>query len=204
MLLINPLSENLTVESFNTRKTLAVNIKTLACSYLLFPVSHFDIPDIKKCNFHFEWAWEIKKMISYHLKGLHKIAYCKTKSNFSQFFFSHWLLYECFFSFVINALVNFEKFIRLIDKNGENLKILIEIFCQKLIVSNVISAFLDHLKPKIFFTGQPWRLFKKVWIRPWTSWFIYLLKSKSFFSSSTIHFVSLFKVSKCLNSWLRA
>ena len=42
------------------------------------------------------------------------------------------------------------------DKNGENLKILIEIFCQKLIVFNVIPAFLDHLKPKMFFTSQPW------------------------------------------------
>ena len=38
-------------------------------------------------------------------------------------------------------------------KNGEHLKILIEIFCQKLIVSNVILVFLDHLKPKIFFAG---------------------------------------------------
>ena len=41
-------------------------------------------------------------------------------------------------------------------KNGENLKMLIEIFCQKVIVSNVILAFLDHLKPKIFFVGQLW------------------------------------------------
>ena len=40
--------------------------------------------------------------------------------------------------------------------HGKNLKMLIEIFCQKLIVSNVILAFLDHLKPKIFFVGQPW------------------------------------------------
>ena len=30
-----------------------------------------------------------------------------------------------------------------------------ETFCQKLIASNTISAFLDHLKPKIFFAGQP-------------------------------------------------
>ena len=37
------------------------------------------------------------------------------------------------------------------------MKILIEIFCQKPIVSNVISTFLDHLKPKIFFAGQPER-----------------------------------------------
>ena len=30
----------------------------------------------------------------------------------------------------------------------ENLKKMIEIFCQGVIVSNVIFAFLDHLKPK--------------------------------------------------------
>ena len=40
-------------------------------------------------------------------------------------------------------------------KNGENLKMLIDIFCQKLIVYNVILAFLDHLKSKTFFVGQP-------------------------------------------------
>ena len=38
--------------------------------------------------------------------------------------------------------------------NGENLKMLTEIFCQKLIVSNIILAFLDQLKPKIFFVDQ--------------------------------------------------
>ena len=30
---------------------------------------------------------------------------------------------------------------------------LIEIFCQKVIVSDIILAFLDHLKPKIFYYG---------------------------------------------------
>ena len=30
-----------------------------------------------------------------------------------------------------------------------------EKFCQKLIVSKVILALLDNLKPKIFFVGQP-------------------------------------------------
>ena len=30
-----------------------------------------------------------------------------------------------------------------------------EIFGQKLIASNMALAFLDHLKPKIFFVGQP-------------------------------------------------
>ena len=69
---------------------------------------------------------------------------------------------KCFFSFLIKAFANFEKLIRfhwqafIVYKNGENLKMLIEIFCQKLIVSNVILAFLDQLKPRIFFFGQPW------------------------------------------------
>ena len=39
-------------------------------------------------------------------------------------------------------------------KNGENLKIMMEIYHQKLIVSNVILVFLDHLKPKIFFANH--------------------------------------------------
>ena len=50
---------------------------------------------------------------------------------------------------------------------------LTEIFCQKLIVSDVILAFLDHLKPKIFYVGQPWlptwsaTSFQNLWVRPW-------------------------------------
>ena len=40
-------------------------------------------------------------------------------------------------------------------KNGQSLKLLIEIFRQKHIVSIVILAFLNHLKPRIFFIGQP-------------------------------------------------
>ena len=43
----------------------------------------------------------------------------------------------------------------MVYKNGENLKILIEMFRQKRFVSDVILTFLDHLKPKIFFVGQP-------------------------------------------------
>ena len=51
---------------------------------------------------------------------------------------------------------------------------LIEIFCQKRIVSNVILAFLDHLRPKIFFVLQPWQAiqnatsFQNLWIRPFS------------------------------------
>ena len=35
-------------------------------------------------------------------------------------------------------------------------KVLIEIFCQKLTISNVVLAFLDYLKPKIVFVDQAW------------------------------------------------
>ena len=90
-----------------------------------------------------------QKMTNCHIKGLYKTACYKTKSNF---FFSHWLLHKCFFSFVIKAFSNFEKLIRfhwqafIVYKNRENLKMLIQVFCQKPIVSNVILIFL--LKPK--------------------------------------------------------
>ena len=42
-------------------------------------------------------------------------------------------------------------------------------------VSNIILAFLDHLKPRMFFVDQPWWLtesihfFKNLWIRPWNA-----------------------------------
>ena len=104
----------------------------------------------------------LEKMINYHVKRLCKTTYNKTKSKFLSFFFSHWLLHKCLFSFLIKVFVNFEKLIRFhweavtVYKNWENLKMLIEIFCQKLIVSNVILVFLDHLKPKTFSVDQPW------------------------------------------------
>ena len=88
-----------------------------------------------------------KKMINYLIKGLYKTTCYKTKSNFSRFFFSHWLLHKCFPHFLIKAFANFEKLVRFYWQA------FIEIFCQKLIVLNVILAFLDHLKPKIFFVG---------------------------------------------------
>ena len=83
------------------------------------------------------------------------------KSLWNSFSFLIDCYISTFFSFLIKAFADFEKLIRIylqafvVYKNGENLKILIEIFCQKLIVSNVILAFLNHLKPKIFFVGQP-------------------------------------------------
>ena len=69
-----------------------------------------------------------KKIINYHIKRLYKTTCYKTQSNFSQFFFSHWLLRKCFFSFLIEAFANFEKLIRfhwltfIVYENGENLK----------------------------------------------------------------------------------
>ena len=89
-----------------------------------------------------------KKMINYHIKELYKT----TKSNFYQFFISHWLLHKGF-------LIRLHQQVFIVYKKGENLKVLIEIFCQKNIVSNGILAFLDHLKPKIFFTVVSWTMF---------------------------------------------
>ena len=118
-------------------------------------------------------------MNNYHIKGLYKTTSYKIKSNFSQFFFFHWWLHNYFFSFLIKAFANFEKLIRfhwqafVVNKNGENLKMLIEIFCQKLTVSNVILAFFDILKPNIFFVDQLWwptysaNPFQNLWIRSW-------------------------------------
>ena len=50
----------------------------------------------------------------------------KKNLNFLSFFFFHWLLDDCFFSFLIKAFVNLEKLVRfhrqalIIYKNGEN------------------------------------------------------------------------------------
>ena len=80
---------------------------------------------------------------------------------------------------------NFEKLIRfhwqafVVYENGENTKMLIEIFCQKLIASNVILSFLDLLKP-LYISSSP--LFKisgsalVVWVYSYTLK-VYLIKS---------------------------
>ena len=139
-------------------------INIVICHSQLFVIPYFPFwyflrhPDIKKQNLVCEWACKTKKW----LNKTYKTTCYKTMSNFSQLLFSHWLLHKCFFSFLTKAFANFEKLIRfhwqafIVYKNGENLKMLIEVFCQKLIASNVILAFLDHLKHKIFFAGQPW------------------------------------------------
>ena len=135
-------------------------------SSLPFPASPFDTSWVILISKSKNWAGnelvKQKKMINYHIKELYKTTCYKTKCSFSQFFFSHWLLHKCFFSFLIKAFVNFEKLIRFhwlaftVYQNGENLKMLIEIFCQEPIVSNVILAFLDYLEPENFFVGPPW------------------------------------------------
>ena len=100
----------------------------------------------QKAKIGLQMSLRSKKMINYDFKGLYKTTCYKTKSNFSQFFFSDWLLHKCFFSFLIKAFTDFGKLIRfhwqasIVYKNGENLKILMQVFCQKLIVSNVILA----------------------------------------------------------------
>ena len=105
-------------------------------------------------------SWN-KKMTNYHIKGLYKTTCYKAKSSFSLFFFSHWLLHECFFFFLIKVFSNSEKLISfhrqafIVYKNGKKFKVLIEIFCQKIIVSNVILAFLDRFKPKPNFLRRP-------------------------------------------------
>ena len=124
-----------------------------------------------------------EKMINSHFNKLYQINCYKTKSNFSQLFFSHWLLYECFYSCLI-SVCKFWKIGKILSVYwqafiiyGENVEILKEKFRQKLIVSKVILAFLDQLKSKFFFVGQPWwsfcvesaerPLFQNLWIRPW-------------------------------------
>ena len=143
------------------------NLPFLAICRSLLPLLIFlASPWYQKIKIGLRTSLRNKKMINYHIKGLYKTFCYKTKSDFSQFFFSHWLLDKCFFSFLIKAFENFEKLLRfhwqafIVCKSGENLKILIEIFYQiKLllfILLILILVFLDHMKPRIFFVGQPW------------------------------------------------
>ena len=107
-------------------------------------------PDIKKQKLVCEWACETKKMIII-LKDFIKQPGIKQSPTFLRFSFLIDCCISVFFSFLIKALANFEELIRfhwqafIVYKNGKKLKMLTEIFC-----------LLDHLKPKIFFVGQPW------------------------------------------------
>ena len=139
------------------------NLPFLAICRSLLPLFIFLVlPWYQKAKIGLRMSLRNKKMINYHIKGLYKTTCFKIKSNFSEFFFSHWLLHKCFFSFLIKAFTNFEKLIRfhgeafIVFKNGEISKMRIEIFCQKFTVSSVILAFLDRLNPKIFLVVQTW------------------------------------------------
>ena len=100
----------------------------------------------------------IEEKNDYDFKGLYKTTWYKTKSIFFQFSYPHWLIYECLFSFLIKALINSKKLIRfyhqafIICKNRENLKILIEIFPQKLIVPKKSFGFIPS---KTYFFFHP-------------------------------------------------
>ena len=121
------------------------NFAFLAICCSLFPLSIF-LPSswYQKAKTGLWMSLRNKKMINYHIKGVHKLTCYKTKANFSQFFFSDWLLHKCFFSFLIKAFANFEKLIRyhwqdfIVYQYGVNFEMLIEIFCPKLVVFNVI------------------------------------------------------------------
>ena len=72
-------------------------------------------------------------------------------------------------------------------------------FSQKLIVSNVILAFLNHLKCEILFIDHPWRPtysalpFQHLWIHPWASSY----PSQSYVST-LLHFSSYAQLSSIL------
>ena len=96
------------------------------------------------------------------LKDFIKQPFIKQSPNFFSFSLPIDCCISIFFSFHIKAFANFEKLMRshwqtfIVYKNVENLKILIKVFCKNRILSNVILAFLEHVKPKVFFVGQPW------------------------------------------------
>ena len=108
--------------------------------------------------------WEFQSCISVPLitilKNFIKQPVIKQSPTFLNFYF----LIDCCISVfslslsmhlqILEKLIRFHWQAFIVYKNGENLKMLIETFCQKLIVYNFILAFLDHLKPKIFFVGQ--------------------------------------------------
>ena len=144
------------------------NLLFVAPSFPFWYFLHY--PDHKKWKLRCGWGCEIIKRPAIK------------QSPTYQFFYS---LIDCcmsvFFSFVIKAFVSFEKLIIfhrqafVLYKNVENLKVLIKIFRQKLLVSSVILAFLDHLKLKFFFLGHsvaniecppPSPSFQNLWIRP--------------------------------------
>ena len=103
------------------------NLPFLAyCRPLLPPLKFLASSWYQKAKLALRMSLRNKKMVYYHINGLCKSIGYKTKSNFSQFFFSRWLLHKCFSFFLIKAFAKFEKLIRfhwqafILYKNGEN------------------------------------------------------------------------------------
>ena len=126
---------NETIRFNNLQTRTAMNVKIMAFVICVEVIIYLLLYSLHDCA------------INCHFKGSYKITCYKTNSNFFHFFFSRWLLYECFFPFLVKTSINFEELIRfhwqafIIYKNRENLKILKEVFCQKPIASNVAFAF---------------------------------------------------------------
>ena len=95
------------------------------CSEFVVPIFPFwyllHHPDLNKRKLRCEGACEKNNYLVnkktywrrsiYHFKGFYKRICYKTKSNFSKFFNSHWLLMS-FVSFLVKAFVKYEKLLR--------------------------------------------------------------------------------------------
>ena len=129
------------------------NLPFLAISHSLLPLLIFLASSwYQKAKSGLRTSLRYKKWLVIILKDFIKQPVIKQSP---QFFFSHWLLHKSFFSFLIKTFAHFEKLIRfhwrgfIVYKNGENLEMLMEKFCQKLIVSNVILTFLGTVDKKL-------------------------------------------------------
>ena len=118
-------------------------------------------------------------LITIILTGFKKQPIIKKSYFFLSFSF---LVDSCmsFFPFLSFSKSEFYRQAFIVNKNGDNWKLLIEMFGQKLIGSNVILLFLHYLKPKFFFVIQSW----------WPKYSILLFKMSESSSSSVIHWVS--------------
>ena len=99
-----------------------------------------------------------KRKNNYHFKGLYKTTSYKTKSNFSQFFFSHWLLYDCFFFFSYKSVYKFWK----IDKISMARSHCIEKW--RKFERNISTKFSPSANHGGRHRAPP---FSNLWIRPW-------------------------------------
>ena len=152
------------------------------CNLLSVAICHSQFPllmllrhsDNKKQKLRCKWAWEIKKKwLIIILKDFIKQPTIKQSLAILSFsFLIDWCM-RVSSVFFYQSVCKYHRQAFIGYKNGEYLKILIKVFCHKLIVSGVLLAFLDHVKAKIFFVIQPWWLiystpplsFENLWIR---------------------------------------